>query len=394
MNILFCWELGAGYGHLQPMRALAAAIRRRGGSVSALVPEARYADALAADLSTPSSVIPEFLAPQDLRSRPDAWPEMLLGLGFGDPQQMGPRIDWFLAEIERRSPDALVCEHAPTALLAARIARVPVMAIGTGWTLPPAFEPMPAYRPTLQIEEAELRRRETPLVDAVNPLLSERGGAPLEAAADWLDVDCAILKTWPELDHYGARESANYVGPIWHRHPGPAPEWPEGEGQRVFCYLKGHWRGLHSLISGFAHLPVRVLVHIDREREQSYVAPSNVRVSAEPLDVEQVLEQADFIVSHGGHTLTCQALLAGLPQWLLPLHAEQEVTAWRLHRLGCGHLYTGSLGSARMARVMRRVLADEAPRQAARRWAADFGDWRLDAAIETVVDRLAAVARE
>ncbi len=385
MNILFCWELGAGYGHLQPIRALAAEIRHRGGSVSALVPEAQYAGFVENDLTTPAAVIPELNPPVGPRSRPDTWPEMLLGLGFGDPEQMGPRIDWFLAEIERRAPDALVCEHAPTAMLAARIARVPVMAIGTGWTLPPARVPMPVYRPTLQTGEAELRRREAPLVDAINPLLAERGAARLDSAADWLKADAALLKTWPELDHYGAREDGCYVGPIWHRRPGPEPVWPEGEGQRVFCYLKGQWRGLHSLISGFGHLPVRVLVHIDRERDNSYAAPPNVRVSAEPVDVEQVLKQADFVVSHGGHTLTCQALLAGRPQWLLPLHAEQEATAWHLHRMGCGHLYTGSLGSARMARVMRRVLDDQAPGEAARQRAAALSDWRLDTAIETVI---------
>lgn len=389
MNILFCWELGEGYGHLQPMRALAAAIRSRGGSVSALLPEARYVDAVSGDLTTPPTVIPELLPPNSPRSRPDTWPEMLLGLGFGDPKQMGPRIDWFLAEIERRSPDALVCEHAPTAMLAARIARIPVMAIGTGWTLPPMRVPMPTYRPALDLQDAELQRREAPLVAAINPLLSERGCASLDAAADWLKVDCAILETWPELDHYGAREGGQYVGPIWMHGEGPAPAWPPGCGERIFCYLKGHWKGLHSLISSLEHLPVRALIHIDREREQSFIAPENVHVSARPVDIEQVMQEADFIIGHGGHTLTCQALLAGKPQWLLPLHAEQEATAWRLHRLGCGHFYTGSLGSARMARVMRRVLADEAMRQAARAQAALRADWRRDAVIEDVVDRLA-----
>lgn len=371
--------------------ALAEAIRRRGGRVSALLPETRYTIAAETVLTTPASVIPELAPPSKPGPRPDSWPQMLESLGFCQPDQLGPRIDWFLAEIERRAPDVLVCEHAPTAVLAARIAGVRVMAIGTGWTLPPTRVPMPGYRPTLQFDETDLRQREAPLLEAVNPLLVVRGAAELETAADWVRTESSVLMTWPELDHYGTREGSCYVGPIWDRRAGPAPEWPAGEGLRIFCYLKGQWRGLHSLISGFEHLPVRALVHIDRERERSYAAPPNVRVSAEPVDVEQVLEQADLVISHGGHTLTCQALLAGLPQWLLPMHAEQEATAWRLRRLGCGHFYTGSLGSARMARVMRRVLADEAPRQSAQSRAAELADWRLDTAIENVVDRLASM---
>lgn len=387
MNVLFCWEIGAGYGHMQPILALAERIEQRGGRVSALLPESRYLPAFGKRNALAPSVLPGLELPvEPPAGMPHCWPDMIRNLGFAEADLLGPRLDHVIAEFRQRRPDVVVCEHAPTAMLAARAEGIPALAIGTGWTLPPAAVPMPGYRPAAPLSETALLEREQALLEAVNPVLRARGIDTLSSAADWLRADASVLKTWPKMDHYGARADGHYVGPIWQAGQGSAPDWPEGEGERVFCYLKGHWKGLHSLISSLGHLPLRALIHIDRERDKSFIAPANVRVSSEPVDMERVLHEGDFIISHGGHTLSCQALRAGVAQWVLPLHAEQEATAINLWSQGCGHYYTGSLGSARFARTLKRVLGDSSIRDGAALRARDLADWRLEGAIDAVVE--------
>jgi len=52
-----------------------------------------------------------------------------------------------------------------------------------------------------------------------------------------LQADEMILRTLPELDHYTGRGTANYAG-IMKSPAGESPVWPEGEGPKVFAYLK------------------------------------------------------------------------------------------------------------------------------------------------------------
>jgi len=83
---------------------------------------------------------------------------------------------------------------------------------------------------------------EAEVLSRVNWVLGEWGQPPMQSLGQlYSDVDETFLTTFPELDHFRERAGAAYWGPVISGGVGPgaeAPEWPDGDGKRVFVYLK------------------------------------------------------------------------------------------------------------------------------------------------------------
>ncbi|TVQ29261.1 MAG: hypothetical protein EA370_15450, partial [Wenzhouxiangella sp.] len=348
MHAVFSWELGAGYGHVQPILALGRRLRAAGGRISCLLPDRRFEELLRTSLDAGVHILPKLPEP-DPSARPVSWPDLLRAHGYADASALTSRVQVVREALQALAPDLILMEHAPLSLLASRGLDAVRILHGTGFTLPPSQSPMPVFRLD---GEQRASAAESQLLSAANQALQAIDQPELEQLSDMLAVDQAFLCTLPMLDHYEERADADYCGPLLVAQNHPAQTWPGGGATRVICYLKGHWPGLNALISALGELPVRALVHIDGERAGSYLAPDNVRVCPTPLDFPTLLKAADLVIHHAGHTLACQALLAGTPQWCVPLHAEQEITARRLNQIGCGHFYSGAGSLARLRKVL------------------------------------------
>lgn len=381
MHAVFSWELGAGYGHVQPVLALGQRLRSSGVRISCLLPDRRFEALLRESLDATVWMLPQPPAP-DASQRPVSWPDMLNAHGYGDGRALTERVQTVRKMLAKLSPDLLLMEHAPVTLLASReLASLRVLH-GTGFTLPPAQAPMPVFR---QDDANRAAKAEQALLMAANQALQSIGLSGVGRIAELLAVDHAFLCTLPELDHYQNRADGDYCGPLLNGQTLSEKAWPPGGSQRLLVYLKGGWQGLNALLSALGELPVRALVHIDGERPGSYLAPNNVRVSQTPLDIPRLLGQSDLVIHHGGHTLACQALLAGVPQWCLPLQLEQEITARHLHLAGCGHFYLGASSLARLRKVLSRVLADQSLASSTQQLASRYAGWRIDDQIERIV---------
>ncbi len=383
MHAVFSWELGAGYGHVQPMLALGQRLRESGVRISCLLPDQRFETLLRESLDASVWVLPQPPAP-DAGQRPVSWPDLLCVHGYGDGDALTKRVQAVRRMLARLAPDLLLMEHAPVTLLASRGMAVTRILHGTGFTLPPARDPMPTFR---QDDGDRAARAEQTLLGAANQALKAIGLAGVEQVSELLAADHAFLCTLPALDHYRDRVNGDYCGPLLTGQTLSTQAWPPGDSDCALVYLKGGWPGLNALLSALGELPVRALVHIDGERPGSYLAPANVRVSQTPLDIPQLLGKSDLIIHHGGHTLACQALLAGVPQWCLPLHLEQEITARRLNLAGGGHFYLGTSSPARLRKVLSRVLSDQALASSTKQLASRCSGWRIDEQIGRIVRR-------
>ncbi len=147
-------------------------------------------------------------------------------------------------------------------------------------------------------------------------------------------------------------------------------------GTRPLVYLSfgsvaasiGYFPGLYrDVIDALADLPIRLLVTVGETADPAALGrlPAHVRVERW-IPQAEVFTEADAMVGHGGFGTTVGALLAGVPQVVVPLFADQPYNAERIAGLRAG-LTARSEDPASVRAAVERVLAEPAFRFAAGR---------------------------
>src|SRR5690349_7069145 len=155
-RVLFAWELGGDLGHVRRIFEVANGLR-------ALGHEAAFAfhDLLAAgSLSAPVAWFQApLLAPpaKVLAGTPVNHSAVLVNRGFGDALSIAGAIRAWHGIFKLWKPDLLVADYAPGALIAARVAGLRNATIGSGFSTPPAQDPMPPLRSWLPADAEALR---------------------------------------------------------------------------------------------------------------------------------------------------------------------------------------------------------------------------------------------
>jgi len=391
-RILMAWELGAGYGHMAPLVALARPLMQAGHHVSFAARDTTVAEAVLAGSSMPWHPAPANRAvggPWTLHS----YPQILMRTAFNETQALQERLQAWRRLYDETRPDILVSDHSPTALLAARGRDLRCIATGTGFVVPPDLAPMPELRPWEPLDPAELARDEAQVLDTVNAAVRAIGIPPLSRLGELHAAAAPALFTLKELDPYAeVRGAAGYWGPI-PAPPGEAPRWPEGDGKRVFLYGQP-FESLVPVLERLRESPHRTLVYIQKlapELRQRLQGP-RLRFAERLQDMAAVTRDCDCAVMTNGHGTTAAMLLAGKPVLLLPQHLEMLLLARSVERAGLG-LAAPLLRLEGILGKLERLLAEESFTLKAREFAGRHRD-RLDAAspgrhFQALVTRLA-----
>jgi UDP:flavonoid glycosyltransferase YjiC (YdhE family) len=369
----------AGAGHLGPLVPFAHALRRAGHEIlvaapisaqprveRAGLPSISFADALERDL-----------APVWERVRaatPDEANRLVLGELFGRVRARAALPGVELA-IDAWRPDVVVRESCEFASAVAAEARdIPVARVGPF---------------LLMLEDAAIRMA-APGVDELRRwagLAPDPAGERL-AASPYLTLTPASfeLPDGPEPPH------------TWRFHDKPPPlraVRPAGAPPLVYLTFgsvaagMGFFPGLYrEVIDALADLPIRLLVTVGETADPAALGPLPAHVRAERwIPQAEVFAEAGAMIGHGGFGTTMGALLAGVPQVVVPLFADQPYNAARVAALGAG-VATDPTG---VRAAVERVLAEPAFRAAAGRVALEAqGLPPIDAApaaLEALVSR-------
>lgn len=391
-KILFSWELGGGSGHLTRIAPVARELARRGHQVVALVRDPSRARGILGDL--PYREAPTHRPEGASRFGPiRSFADILDRSGWGEAAVLEPLVAAWRREIRSEGADVIVMDHSPTALLACQGERVRRVLLGTGFACPPDVEPLPDLRPEPEPQSGpdpvECRVR-----DVASDCLTAVGEPTLGRLASLYGrVDACLLATWPEFDHYGERPGADYMG-VWPGQWGSPPEWPEGEGERVFAYLKP-FRALPALVRMLDRAGLPSLIHLDGVAPDKArgLESAHVRVVLEPVHLERAARECEIAVLNASHGTTAAVLLVGRPILAIPLHHEQFLVARRVVRAGAGQIASGDAPD-QIANGLRRLLGDLRFRSAAAAIAERYVDFDADAAVTRVADRIEALAGE
>ena len=241
-SILYAWEFGANLGHVGAFMPLARSLRDEGHEVHwAVTQPASVGDFLAAQnfACVAAPVVPELSRP----GPPLSYSDILLRFGYADAKALYGLVGAWIELMRLTGAQLVMADHAPTAVLAARILGLPVMLFSNGFTVPPRRSPLPNMRPWADVPQQVLVDLDAAALRNINVVLGRFGQAPLTHLANLFDVAEESLVSFPELDHYADRGPARYWGSLPSAGGGVRLEWPAGN-TRIFAYLR------HEVVHG------------------------------------------------------------------------------------------------------------------------------------------------
>jgi len=384
-RILLAWEMGGGYGHLVRLRSFIEPLLEEGHQVTVALHETRLASRYLDDLDIrwlpAPKAMPTTNQPLELKS----FAEILLMQGFNEVEGLYGRMRCWEGIFDYVRPEVVLYDHSATAMLAFRAREVRQLAIGTGFFNPPRVTPYPLLRPWMRVGPDQLMQVEERVLEITNRALECSGIPAMDALHEMYDLDGLALLTYPELDHYEGRDTADYWG-VPPNIAGDPTAWPEGDGPKVFGYLN-LIKPLPSLLAELKRRRLPALIHmpaIPADLRQTYEG-SNVRLTDRPVDIEQAAAEADYCICHGGHGTVANMLLAGTPLLLLPQNLEQLILAQRVEALGAAKIAI-KLEPKPIKVALEDLLSRRNPVDAAARFASTHDRHTVDTFAERVLD--------
>ncbi len=383
-RLLYCWELGQGYGHVLNFRRLALKLLAEGWQISCVV----------SHVKTMRQMLPEITeivaAPRMNKQRRFSptrnLAEILYNNGYHHRAEIGRRVGLWRELFEHFQPDIVLLDHAPTALIAAHLNRLPHAILGTGFFLPPDQSPLP----DLQSDMRPPSEAEHQLLGSINDLMAA-AQLPLfpYLSALFYQAQQHFLCTFPEFDHYANRQGAAYWGASFDLAQGVIKQWPKSATQRIFAYLHADYPAIDRLLAGLDQLPATVLVHVGGQYLWQPQRYQNLLYSPEPVRMTEVAAQADLVICHAGHGTISAMLLAGKPLLLLPKQLEQMLLAMRLCQQHLAYFVPPGATFTHLPQLIAKIAADLDLKLAVDRFKLRYQGYDQDEQAEGMFDALA-----
>jgi UDP:flavonoid glycosyltransferase YjiC (YdhE family) len=389
-KILLAWELGANLGHLGPLSLLGRELRTRGHEPVFVVRSLKYADELLGRHRLRYLQGPVWPIATESRSPALNYSEILQRAGFLDHSGVLCMVKAWRELFSLVAPDMIVLDHAPFALLAAHDTGIRRVLHGSGFGSPPREDPFPNMHPWLTVPEGYLKQSDDRVLASVNKALSLLNSRPLERFCDMFDVEEDLLCTFPELDHYPSRGTADYCGPAIAHDLGVEPQWRGNSHKRIFGYLHSSTSNLDTLLaqlSGRDHEYLWVIPNIASALKQRFEAP-RFRFSDDLCKLDRVSQQCDIAITNAGHGTTAAFLLGGISLLLLPRYVEQHLMARNVNRLGAGLMLENVTSDSDYLRALDRLTDSEVYSTAAEAFAEKYSGFRPQQQLAMTAERI------
>jgi MGT family glycosyltransferase len=235
---------------------------------------------------------------------------------------------------------------------------------------------------------------------ALNALRTELGLEPLEHLFDQIGAAEAELLATSRAFDFPSSDLPNrtrYVGPQigdphWARKW--SSPWPKSDKRPLVAVsfsttFQNHAGVLQKVIDALASLPVRVLVTLGGAIKSNDLKPAANCVLVESAPHSQVMREAAFVATHGGHGTVMRALTSRAPMLVIPHGRDQNDNAVRVTERGAGLSLMPDASVEAIRGACERLLSEPSLRGAGRR----LGDLvAADAENSTVVEELEAAA--
>ncbi len=385
-RFLFAWELGGGLGHISPLLPLAISLRKRGYHVTLAARDVANAKKFCESQVDQVVAAPHAAHESGQVAIQTNYADILCNNGWGTTASFRKLLFQWRDLLASTRADFVLCDHSPTALLAAHTLRLPAAQMGPGFCCPPATRPLTPFRGAAPVTRHPGEPTETTILVRVNDALSDLKISAAPSLADALFADApSFLTTFAELDHYSARDLTAYWG-TWSLAGGVRPKWPHRSSRlRAFGYLKPY-QYTFELLSALTHFDVHLCVYcpgLSSMAKSRLAAQGRISFSEKPVDLERLPREVDFLVLNAGHGSTVAALLAGKPILQVPLYVEQVITAQNVERMGAG-LSVSTHQPLTYNQTIETFLDLQPLAEAAERFAKRYQDFHADGQIDAL----------
>jgi UDP:flavonoid glycosyltransferase YjiC (YdhE family) len=388
-RLLFAWELGANLGHLTRDLPVAEKLREAGHEVVFSVRDTRVAAEVLSASRFQYVQAPIIVGAARPAEPPANYAELLMANAWSERVALRGHLSAWLNILAMGRFDALIADHAPGALVAARIAGIAAIPLGNGFEIPPDMEPMPTIYPWRQHTEHRLMASQQKVLADINALVTELGGKPYVRLGEMFSTR-PIFGTFAELDHYGQRSGACYVGSIHGLNQAPEVSWPPGEGPRVVMYLRSNHPATAFVMAALADLGVRALCVIPGANAQFKAKSQTTAISivSHPVALGPLLASADALIGYASIGTMSEALLKGVPLLMIPTTVEQYLVGKRAEVLGAGILVDGAPDGARIRAALAALLGEARFKDSAQAFATRYTEVTPERAAEDAARRV------
>ena len=288
-----------------------------------------------------------------------AWVELLVGLGYAQPLELDGMVKAWCNLLTLVTPSVVLADFAPALVLAGHVLNIPVFEVGGGYCVPPLAPQLQNF-PGVRRDSAGLMRADLALCASVNHCLA-RFHRPL--IATYGDVQSwpahRVIRSPPELDHYGPRSGVTYAGLLSPAPSSNEPTTPSDPWPAVVGYLKSTTPGVETLLAELSDNHIPALIHMPGLPADRPRVPSSVRLAPQPIDLASALEHAHVYLSNGGLHGVGLALQRGCWPVVVPQQAEQVAMARNLIRRDWGSIWLAGSANSDLLAIQAAITAGE-----------------------------------
>lgn len=253
--------------------------------------------------------------------------DILAVLGLGEEGAARAMIGAWEGILAAARPDAVAADFAPGLHLAA-FGRLPLLSLGTGFSLPPPhLDRFPSLtgKPTVH-DEARL-------LGMVNEALAAHGLPRRASLPGIFAADRELAAVFTELDPYRPWRRSRLGVPSAYMSDDIA-----GGGDELFAYMNGRQTRPNALWQGLLRSGLKVRIHdpVLSRADAAKLAEAGFMVEERPVPFTMIAARSRLVLSHCGLGFVSSALLAGLPQILLPFDIEKRMIAAGVSEIGLG----------------------------------------------------------
>ncbi len=394
-RILLAWELGTGFGHLGPFLGLAPKLLERGHELHIAAREIAGAVKAVGNLPITVHQAPLCLNTYGgLQEPPLNYAEILMRYGYLEPAMLQGMVTAWQGLMRTIRADLVIADHAPTALLAARLLDLPRAVIGSAFNAPVPANPSPNMRSWITVPRERLVDSDTRVLTVINSVVPPQ--RHLHSLLELFDGVLRFLSGVPELDPHGARDPRDYLGLHTLSTGTAAPQWPDGDGPRVFFYLHADYRHAERALQAVAASRVRALVYVLGPTDALKSRFSGAGLSFAPglLDMSRVVAECDLCICHGNVGTTLGMLAGGKPVLALPKQLENFLLGKTVERIGAGRVVHPDAAEPDIAGVLGSMLGDIAYAGNARALADRYAGESVGTMADRAVARIGALAAQ